>query len=64
MAVGRDRKGKLSLLLYALAIPLAFLRPWMAATLYVAGAMQWLVPDRRIEQTISKAGPGSTARVP
>ena len=53
VAVGRDRKGKLSLLLYALAIPLAFVRPWMAATLYVAGAMQWLVPDRRIERTIS-----------
>ena len=64
LAVGRDRKGKLSLLLYALAIPLAFLRPWIAATLYVAGAMQWLVPDRRIEQTISKAGPGRTAGEP
>jgi len=57
LAVGRDRKGKLSLLLYALAIPMAFLRPWMAATLYVAGAMMWLVPDRRIERSLSRAEP-------
>ena len=57
VAVGRDRKGKLSPLLYALAIPVAFLRPWMAATLYVAGAMMWLVPDRRIERSLSQAGP-------
>jgi uncharacterized membrane protein len=57
VAVGRDRKGKLSSLLYALAIPVAFLRPWMAATLYVAGAMMWLVPDRRIERSLSQAEP-------
>jgi uncharacterized membrane protein len=57
VAVGRDRKGKLSLLLYALAIPLAFVRPWIAATLYVVSAMQWLVPDRRIERTIMRPGP-------
>jgi TMEM175 potassium channel family protein len=57
LAVGRDRKGKLSSLLYALAIPVAFLRPWMAATLYVAGAMMWMVPDRRIERAVSQAGP-------
>jgi uncharacterized membrane protein len=56
-AVGRDRKGKLSPLLYALAIPVAFLRPWMAATLYVACALMWLVPDRRIERRVSRAGP-------
>jgi uncharacterized membrane protein len=54
-AVGHDRKGKTSLLIYATAIPLAFLRPWMAASLYVAGALMWLVPDRRIERTISHA---------
>jgi len=61
MAVGRDRKGKLSPLLYALAIPVAFLRPWMAATLYVAGAMVWLVPDRRIERSLSQAEPEVSA---
>jgi uncharacterized membrane protein len=61
LAVGRDRKGKLSLLLYALAIPVAFLRPWMAATLYVVGAMMWLVPDRRIERSLSQAEPEADA---
>ena len=61
LAVGRDRKGKLSSLLYALAIPVAFLRPWMAATLYVAGAMMWLVPDRRIERSLSQAEPEVSA---
>ena len=48
-AVGRDLKGKISLALYILAIPLAFVRPWIAIVLYVANAMTWFVPDRRIE---------------
>jgi uncharacterized membrane protein len=55
VAVGRDRKGKISPLLYAIAIPVAFLHPWMAATLYVVGALMWLVPDRRIERRVSRA---------
>jgi uncharacterized membrane protein len=54
-AVGRDRKGKTSLLIYAIAIPAAFLHPWMAGALYVAGALLWLVPDRRIERRLSRA---------
>jgi uncharacterized membrane protein len=49
LAVGNDLKGKLSLLVYALAIPLAFVRPWIALTLYVVNAMLWFIPDRRIE---------------
>jgi len=56
VAIGRDRKGKFSPLIYAIAIPVAFLRPWMAAALYVLGALIWLVPDRRIERRISHAG--------
>jgi uncharacterized membrane protein len=56
VAIGRDRKGKFSPLIYAIAIPVAFLRPWMAAALYVIGALIWLVPDRRIERRISHAG--------
>jgi uncharacterized membrane protein len=48
-AVGRDIKGKLSALGYALAIPAAFIRPWIAGMLFVGVAMMWLVPDRRIE---------------
>jgi uncharacterized membrane protein len=48
-AVGSDLKSKLSLLVYMLAIPLAFVRPWIALTLYVVNAMIWFIPDRRIE---------------
>jgi uncharacterized membrane protein len=51
-AVGKDLKSKLSLFLYALAIPLAFARPWIALTLYVVNAMMWFVPDRRIESIV------------
>ena len=53
-AVGDDFKGKLSLILYLAAIVLAFVRPWMAITLYVAVALLWLVPDRRIESLVRK----------
>jgi uncharacterized membrane protein len=49
LAVGSDRKGKLSLGLYLSAVALAFIRPWLAIGLYVAVALLWLVPDRRIE---------------
>ena len=48
-AVGGDVKGKLSLAAYASAIPLAFVREWLADALYVAVALLWLVPDKRIE---------------
>lgn len=50
--IGRDFKGKISILAYAAAIPLAFLSEWIAMGLYVAVAALWLVPDRRIESTI------------
>jgi uncharacterized membrane protein len=56
-AVGRDWKGRTSLLIYATAIPAAFLHPWMAGALYVVGALMWLVPDRRIERRVSHPGP-------
>lgn len=48
-AIGRDWKGKLSPLLYLIAILLTFVRPWLAQTIYVLVALMWLVPDRRIE---------------
>ena len=54
-AVGRDRKGKTSPLIYAIAIPVALLHPWMAGALYVVGALMWLVPDRRIERKVAYA---------
>ena len=53
-AVGGDAKGKLSILIYALAIPLAFVRAWIALALYVLVAIIWLVPDRRIEKTLAR----------
>ena len=48
-ALGRDVKGKISPILYAIAIPLAFLHEWIADALYVIVALIWLIPDRRIE---------------
>jgi uncharacterized membrane protein len=48
-AVGEDLKGKVSLSIYVLAIAMAFARPWIAIALYVAVAMIWFIPDRRIE---------------
>ncbi len=52
-ALGRDRKGKVSLILYALAIPLAFVHQLIADGLFVAVALIWLVPDRRIESKLN-----------
>ncbi|HVU52594.1 MAG TPA: TMEM175 family protein [Polyangia bacterium] len=47
-AVGRDVKGKISTVLYAAAIPLAFVNCWIALAIYVLVALMWLVPDRRM----------------
>ena len=51
-AVGNDLKGKVSGLLYAIAIPLTFVHEGIAAAIYVVVALIWLVPDRRIENHI------------
>jgi uncharacterized membrane protein len=48
-AVGGDAKGKISVVLYAIAIPLAFVHQLLADALYVLVALMWLIPDRRIE---------------
>jgi uncharacterized membrane protein len=53
-AIGNDLKGKASLAMYALAMPLAFVRPWIAIGLYIAVALMWLVPDRRIEKHLKE----------
>ncbi|HSM80615.1 MAG TPA: TMEM175 family protein [Nodosilinea sp.] len=53
VAMGRDWKGKISVVIYAIAIPLAFLAPWLALLLYVAIAVLWLIPDRRIEKALT-----------
>ncbi len=51
-ALGRDFKGKLSLVIYAVAIPVAIASAWVAFALYVLVAVVWLVPDRRIEKNL------------
>ena len=52
-SIGRDRKGKLSIAIYAAAIPLALAKPWIAGTFYVIVAILWLVPDPRIERRVA-----------
>ncbi|MEZ4591555.1 MAG: TMEM175 family protein [Chloroflexota bacterium] len=51
-AVNRDVKGKLSLVIYATAVPLAFVSTWLAGGLYVLVAIIWFIPDRRIENLL------------
>jgi uncharacterized membrane protein len=53
-AIGEDWKGKSSPLLYALGIALAFWRPWASQALYFVVALMWLIPDRRIENALTK----------
>ncbi|MEP7182473.1 MAG: TMEM175 family protein [Betaproteobacteria bacterium] len=55
-AIGSDVKGRASIVLYAVAIPLAFLSQWLAQAIYVIVALMWLVPDRRIEKTLRATG--------
>ena len=52
-AVGRDRKGKLSIVAYVVAITLSFVNHWFAAAIYILVALVWLVPDRRIERMLT-----------
>jgi uncharacterized membrane protein len=53
-ALGTDRKGKLSIVLYLVALVLAFWQAWVSAAIYAAVAILWLVPDRRVEQVVMK----------
>jgi uncharacterized membrane protein len=52
-AIGSDRKGKISIVLYLAAIPLAFVRPAISDVLYLIVTLIWLVPDPRIEKVIN-----------
>ena len=54
VAVGKDVKGMVSVVMYAAAIPLAFVSRWMADAIYVAVVLMWLVPDRRIESKLTR----------
>ena len=51
-ALGRDFKGKISMVIYLVAIPLAFVKAWLAYTIYMLVAVMWLIPDRRIERNV------------
>ena len=53
-AVGKDFKGKVSVVCYAVAIPLAFVNSWLACGLYVLVVVMWLIPDRRIERELTE----------
>jgi uncharacterized membrane protein len=53
-AIGSDLKGKISPILYAAAIPLAFVNERISDSLYVLVALIWLIPDRRIESQINE----------
>jgi uncharacterized membrane protein len=55
-AIGRDVKGRISIVLYLAAVPLAFVAGWIALAVYAAVAVVWLVPDRRIERTLAGGG--------
>jgi len=64
-AVGRDLKGKASPFLYAIGVGLAFLSDWLAVAVYAAVALMWLIPDRRMERTVTSrlaVGPGEPTR--
>jgi uncharacterized membrane protein len=54
LAIGKDWKGKLSPVLYLIAIPLAFVNSWIASGLYAFVALLWLIPDRRIERMLEE----------
>ena len=58
VAVGRDKKGKLSPALYVLGILAAFVHPGLSGALYALVALIWLVPDRRIERVVAAHQPG------
>jgi hypothetical protein len=53
-AVGRDFKGKAALLIYVVAVGLAFVAPAAAGALYVVVALMWLVPDPRVERALAQ----------
>jgi len=58
-SIGRDRKGKISIVIYAAAIPPAFARSWFAGACYIIVAIMWLTPDPRIERTVAPPREGN-----
>jgi uncharacterized membrane protein len=62
MAVGGDKKGLASMVLYALAVGLAFVRPWLSEVVYALVAILWVVPDPRIEKRVASEPRSGAAR--
>ncbi len=58
-AIGKDFKGKVSVVLYAVSVPIAFWQPFLALGIYAAVAVMWLIPDSRIERTMQEKDLGS-----
>jgi TMEM175 potassium channel family protein len=58
-AHGKDYKGKISVVLYAVAVPLELLNSFVALGIYAAVAVMWLIPDSRIEKAMHGKGPVS-----
>ena len=58
MAVGKDEKGMISVLMYAAAIPLAFVNTWISGVIYIFVAAMWMILDKRIERVLASAKPG------
>jgi uncharacterized membrane protein len=56
LALGRDWKGRMSVVVYLVAVPLAFLVPALSYALYAIVGVMWIVPDRRIENTLKARG--------
>jgi uncharacterized membrane protein len=51
-AIGDDAKGRISVVAYLAAIPLAFVSPWISMAIYLGVAIMWFIPDRRIERAL------------
>jgi uncharacterized membrane protein len=52
-AIGRDFKGKISPVLYVIALVFAFFNQWVSGAIYVLVALMWLIPDKRIERIVN-----------
>lgn len=53
-AIGRDRKGNISVVLYVIGIVASFFQVWVAGAVFVAVALIWLIPDQRIERVLQE----------
>lgn len=57
IAIGKDRKGKLSIVIYAIGIALSFINSWLGFACYVVVSCMWFIPDRRIENVLTDKKP-------